>query len=313
MKIAVFVLWYNKFMTNKIIVTVLVLVMLVSATGRIYAHEDGTEHHALPLEARIGSIFRRAARAVTNLFNGNKSNPIPQTSTLTQPSPSINIPTPTENKSVEATQTQLPISGGGTGEGILPYGVATDKAKSGIIAPTIPMKSGSEKTSAGVTTIFEKQNTTNKTSEGPITGSGVGQSASAITVQPKPAKLILENPVLQGVKETDKLVFKAMLVMSDGTKKDVTAEAEWKVVGPIGAMNGKGFFLAKLDESASEFGEGLGSIIATWKDPISGNSFLANSPIFKVEAYFENTGPTEGSRSEKNFFGSLLKTIMFWR
>ena len=328
----------------KKIITILT-VFTVLVVGNVDAHEEDAAEHPLPLQAKIGSVFKKMAKRFTGLFSNKKSNPANGASPAVQPISDLisdtkknEMSTPAENKSATGSmQNQSPtaanagqVGGEGIGAGVFSGGTATGGASAksgGILTPTTPTpqtgqaKSGGEK-ATGASTVFDGQNATQqKTSEGPITGGGIGQTAPKATVQPtqiilpKPIKLTLETiSLLQGVKEIDKITFKAITTMNDGSKKDVTVEAMWSVVGPIGAMEKAGVFRAALDASVSEVGEGFGSIVAGWKDVASGVEFSANSPIFKVEAYYgENLGPQEGKAPTKNFFGNLLKTIMFWK
>lgn len=209
---------------------------LLFSSGVVYAHEEDAEYHALPLEAKIENVFKRMAKAVTNLFSGKK---------------------------------------------LMPVGGAVPAA------------------------LLEKK----------IQEENKFSQQTPQTEQAKPVKLTLETTSsFEGVKETDKIIFKAIAVMDDGTEQDVTAEAKWKVIGPIGVMEEPGIFLAMLDASVSEFGEGMGSVVVSWHDTATCAAFLENSPIFKVEAYYgEDLGPQEGLRQNKNFFGNLLRTIMFWK
>lgn len=98
---------------------------------------------------------------------------------------------------------------------------------------------------------------------------------------------------LRLVTEGDEIRFKAILTATDGTETEVTSEAGWQVVGPVGVITKPGIFTAKLDDSVSEFGEAPGSIAATWKDK-DGKEFTGATVIFKVEAKVEPGGSTEG-------------------
>lgn len=107
----------------------------------------------------------------------------------------------------------------------------------------------------------------------------------------KPQSLkIATKSNLSDVLEKTAIQFSAIVLMNDGTQKDVTSEAEWKVIGPIGRFTDKpGVFLAALTDEVAEQGEAFGAAVATWKDPASNEAFLGKSDIFKVSAFFEET------------------------
>ena len=86
------------------------------------------------------------------------------------------------------------------------------------------------------------------------------------------------------VAEGSRISFKATGIFSDGTRKDITKEVLWQVVGPIGAVSLDGVFTAKLDEFMTEIGEGPGAVAATLTDPISKKKIEGTTKIFKVRA-----------------------------
>ena len=77
------------------------------------------------------------------------------------------------------------------------------------------------------------------------------------------------------------LTFKAMAEFSDGTKKDITANVTWQVVGSIGRIISPGVFEAALGPDVSEIGTAFGAVTASWKN---------------------EAGPL-GSEASKEFFG----------
>ena len=89
---------------------------------------------------------------------------------------------------------------------------------------------------------------------------------------------------LSHIVEGDTINFEAIVTMSDGGKINVTATAKWQVLGKMGKIGGPGVFMAELASPIAEFGESSGAVLATWRDPESGESLLGKSPIFKVEA-----------------------------
>lgn len=114
----------------------------------------------------------------------------------------------------------------------------------------------------------------------PARSSGSGSSSSSV----QPTKLSIDGASLKKVSEKDVVKLKALLTMSDGSIKDVTSEASWEVVGPIGSIQ-SGSFTAKLDPSIAEFGRGPGAIHVTFKDSLTGKEFTADTGIFDVAAF----------------------------
>lgn len=92
----------------------------------------------------------------------------------------------------------------------------------------------------------------------------------------------VSNLIATPVEEGSSVKFVATLKFSNGTQKDVSRLVKWVVVGDIGSIDMSGFFTAALGPSVSEFGEGLGSVTATYSGPEG--VFLGKSPIFKVYA-----------------------------
>jgi len=111
---------------------------------------------------------------------------------------------------------------------------------------------------------------------------------SAQTPAPVPKEFILETKnSLEKITEGEKIIFKAFLVMNNGEKKDVTNEAVWQVLGPIGKIEAPGIFIPQLDVSVAELGENFGTVVATWKDKTGKFIFFAKSPILNVKAKAE--------------------------
>lgn len=108
------------------------------------------------------------------------------------------------------------------------------------------------------------------------------------TVGVKPVSLRIKAGV-QGKEfvEGDAISMQAFLVLSNGTERDVTQESEWRVVAPvsIGKMERPGLFRTALDPSLSEVGSGQGAIVASFKDPKTGEVFFNKSPIITVNAF----------------------------
>ncbi len=111
---------------------------------------------------------------------------------------------------------------------------------------------------------------------------------------PKGLEITTKESLVQ-VLENTPIVFRAILIMSDGTSVDVTDKVDWQVLGPIGRFEKPGVFVGKLDASVSELGEGTGTVIAAWKNSETGEAFLGKSAIFKVQPRVDlNFDPTRG-------------------
>ncbi|MEI6296838.1 MAG: FecR domain-containing protein [bacterium] len=101
---------------------------------------------------------------------------------------------------------------------------------------------------------------------------------------------------LNSVSEGEMFTLHATLYDKKGTTKDITKEAVWSVIGPIGKVTRPGSFAAKLDDSVSEVGEGNGFIIATWEDK-NGKKMLGKSDPVRVILKIDE------SINEDNFIG----------
>lgn len=112
-----------------------------------------------------------------------------------------------------------------------------------------------------------------------------GASVTATKSLSRPSKIILESAsdFSKAVKEGAKVFFKAVLIREDRSSEPVTDTADWKVVGSIGSIEKPGVFLSRLGDNVAEFGTGVGTVVATWKDPVSGGVFLGQSPVITVE------------------------------
>lgn len=94
--------------------------------------------------------------------------------------------------------------------------------------------------------------------------------------------------LLNALVEGDNVVFHAVLHDEGEATRDVTSEVTWEVSGKMGSMSGKGVFTAKLDPSISEFGEGEGTISASWKDA-DGKVMHAESGLIHVVPKIDDT------------------------
>jgi len=98
---------------------------------------------------------------------------------------------------------------------------------------------------------------------------------------------IVTTHTLRGVVEGERIFFKAIAIMGNGARREVTNEVSWRVVGPIGTMVKPGVFVTALDESVAEFGIGTGSVVAVWKDSLSRKEVFGKTPIFTVDPKVE--------------------------
>lgn len=109
------------------------------------------------------------------------------------------------------------------------------------------------------------------------------------TPTPTPVELNVDTKVLDaGVVEGDKIQLKATVKLSDGTNANVTGEATWQVVGPVGTVTPDGEFRPKLGDSVSEYGEAYGAILVTWKDKQTGKMLSYSTKPFKVQLKIDN-------------------------
>ena len=119
--------------------------------------------------------------------------------------------------------------------------------------------------------------------------------STAQTVVTKPSTPIglevLTQIRLGEVSEGETIAFRALLLRADGSTTDVTNAARWQVIGPMGRFSSAGSFVAELDPSLAEMGEGSGSVVAVWRDALTGEEYLGKSPVFKVVARVIESGP----------------------
>jgi hypothetical protein len=154
-----------------------------------------------------------------------------------------------------------------------PSASAVDSEPSNATAPSrLP-----DATPPATTAPLSPSATTSKKSE---MGSG-GASKNIVLTH----MVVTTSASLSKVTEQDVLSFKAVVHFKDGTTKDVTTEASWQVLGPVGSITANGVFTAALEPDVAEFGEGSGAIVATWQDPASGEEVLGKTYIFEVDAY----------------------------
>lgn len=121
-------------------------------------------------------------------------------------------------------------------------------------------------------------------------------STTAPIVLPSVVRLVLQSDAASTtIKEGQIVTFHAEAIFSDGTRKDVTRAAEWKVLGDVGAITSPGVFAAQLGTTTAEYGQGTGSIVAVFKDSVSGQFILGKSSLYIIEASVTvPLGPLQG-------------------
>lgn len=123
----------------------------------------------------------------------------------------------------------------------------------------------------------------------------IEKNVSALPVLTIKNLAIKPNRDLNLLVEGDSVLFRSFVQFSDGSEKEVTLEANWKVLGEIGFLKSPGVFVGKLSDAVSELGTAPGSVIASWKDPKTGSVFEAATPIFNVELEVDlNFDPSRG-------------------
>lgn len=128
---------------------------------------------------------------------------------------------------------------------------------------------------------------------------GAGEEQIRIEAAPQtqgtattPPRLTIE---LQGGIRTfadgEAVALRAFVLMSDGTRREVAKETIWRVIGPIGTIDPAAVFHAELLPPITEVGEGVGAIVATWKDARTGATLTATTPIIRVELLPQKLAP----------------------
>ncbi|MEK7148880.1 MAG: FecR domain-containing protein [Patescibacteria group bacterium] len=119
----------------------------------------------------------------------------------------------------------------------------------------------------------------------------VNVSPIPTSLRPEATLEIIANNDFKNVIEGTLISFHAIFISASGERRDVTAEVEWKVLGPIGRFEKPGAFMPRLADEVSEFGIAPGAVVATWKNPITGTTLINKSPIFNVNAKVEALPP----------------------
>lgn len=107
------------------------------------------------------------------------------------------------------------------------------------------------------------------------------------SLKPEATLEVVTNNDLKNVIEGTTIVFRAVFISPSGERRDVTTEADWKVLGAIGRFDKPGAFMPRLADEISEFGVAPGAVIATWQNPTTGTTLINKSPIFNVNAKVE--------------------------
>jgi FecR protein len=134
------------------------------------------------------------------------------------------------------------------------------------------------------------------TSTKPDTGTTPPPTPPASTAKTVSVDVVVVGS-FSGIVEHTPVKFKAIAKLADGTTRDVTAKADWKVLGQIGRFTAPGTLFPELDPLIAEQGKGSGAVIATYNDPNGGGVFLGKTIIFDVAADVGNgdDGPIDGS------------------
>lgn len=106
---------------------------------------------------------------------------------------------------------------------------------------------------------------------------------------PQVVGLLLERTKINNerTEEGDRIEMRAILELADDSRRDVTEESVFEVLGHIGTFVSPGVFEARLDESVRELGKSSGSLVVSWTDPVTKAVQFANSPIFEVHVKFD--------------------------
>jgi len=112
-------------------------------------------------------------------------------------------------------------------------------------------------------------------------------------IHPVSLSVISNSDLSDGITEGDTVIFRAILMSSDNSKKDVTDLVEWNVINKIGIFPSPGKFLAQLSSNDAEIGDVPGAIYATFKYS-DGKELNGASKQFNVHAYLPPQTVTEG-------------------
>jgi len=149
----------------------------------------------------------------------------------------------------------------------------------------VPAQTQTEKR---VETVAPKTTDTDRTAES-ITQNG----GTTPEIRPVSLSITSDRDVSGGMTEGDTVTFRAILLLSDNSKKDVTRSVEWNVINNIGVFPIPGNFRAQLSPNDAELGEVPGAVYATLKDS-DGKELNAASKPFVIHAYVPPQTSTEG-------------------
>ena len=111
-------------------------------------------------------------------------------------------------------------------------------------------------------------------------------------VEPLSLDLVIKEGTLKLV-EGNVIAFEAVLAMSDGSKKVVTDQVDWQVLGSIGTIKKTGLFRAALGTDVSEIGTAFGAVTASYKIDTQEN-LVGKSEIITVIGAVDQTLDTRG-------------------
>ncbi len=186
-------------------------------------------------------------------------------------------------------QDTIRVEFGGVTASSLPITIPPTSRGTQVVIP-LPIRSKGQcadgscsESTTGVTGKFDNSTNNTPAATKPLTVPPTTPSTFAIGIT-------LDSKIINTeITEGNVVQLKAIVRLSNGTTKDVTKEATWQIVGPIGSIS-QGLFTPKLDDSISEYGEYYGAILVNWKDQTSGKVFSISTQPFKVKLKFdENT------------------------
>ncbi|MDP1689841.1 MAG: FecR domain-containing protein [bacterium] len=112
-------------------------------------------------------------------------------------------------------------------------------------------------------------------------------------VHPVSLSVTPDRDLSQGMTENDTMTFRATLLFSDNTKKDVTDSVKWNVINNIGVFPTPGNFRAQPLSADAELGEVPGAVYATFVGS-DGKELNAASKLFIVYPYVPQQTTTDG-------------------
>jgi hypothetical protein len=127
----------------------------------------------------------------------------------------------------------------------------------------------------------------------PSVSSSGGGSPTTAEAQATSLLVTTDVDLSRGITDGDSISFHAILVYSDGTKKDVTSLAKWNVINKIGEFPSPGRFTADLPADYAELGEVSGAVYATYVGA-NGKELNGATKAFVIHAYIPPLTNTDG-------------------